>query len=46
MRACLDGYKGINLGETPNAQNQAQQQASAQMQQRKPHLRHPCNTLE
>jgi hypothetical protein len=38
MRAHPNGYKGINLDETPNAQNQAQQQASAQMQQRKPHL--------
>jgi hypothetical protein len=41
MRAHPDGYTGVNLGETTNAQNQAQQWASVRMQQRKAH----CNIL-
>jgi hypothetical protein len=45
MKDQPNGYRVVNLGETTNAQNQAQQQASAQMQQIKAHLWHPCNTL-
>jgi len=41
MKVQPNGYRGVNLGETTNAQ----QRANAQMQQIKAHLWHPCNTL-
>jgi hypothetical protein len=35
MKAHLAGYRGVNLGQTTNAQKEAQQWAKAQMQQRR-----------
>lgn len=35
MKAHLVGYGGVNLGQTTNAQKEAQQWVKAQMQQRR-----------